>query len=138
LLATKEKAGVSFMKIALVVVGLTVSTPVYAQDRPDISKLNADAEKLVTMTSGDKQKVQTYCELADVSDQIGQATEEEDAEKAQELSAKAEELEKKLGPEFVALAVELNKLEPNCEEAKEIGLILDKLDELCGDQEQRG
>jgi hypothetical protein len=47
-------------------------------------------------------------------------------------------LEKSLGPEFVALVVELNKLEPNSEEAKEIGLILDKLDELCGDQQQRG
>ena len=115
-------------------VGLAISTtPLYAQDRPDIAKLMADAEKVVKMTSGDKQKVQTYCELADVSDQIGQANEEEDTEKAQELSAKAEELEKKLGPDFVALATELNKLEPNSEENKEIGSILDKLDELCGD-----
>lgn len=71
--------------------------PGYAQDRPDIAKLKADAEKVVKMTSGDKQKVQTYCELADVSDQIGQANEEEDTEKAEELSKKAEELEKKLG-----------------------------------------
>jgi hypothetical protein len=127
------------MKIALVVVSLTVSiTPVYAQDRPDIAKLKADAEKVVKVTSGDKQKMQTYCDLVDISDQIGQATEEEDAEKAEELSNKADELEKNLGPEFVALATELNKLEPNSEEAKEIGLILDRLDQLCGDQEQRG
>jgi hypothetical protein len=129
------------MKITLVVVALTVTVsvmPLYAQDRSDIAKLKADAEKLVKMTSGDKQKVETYCELVDVSDRIDQATEEEDAEKAQELSIKADELEKKLGPEFVALATELNKLEPNSEDAKEIGLILDKLDELCGDQEQRG
>jgi len=127
------------MKIALAVVALTVSiTPAYAQDRPDIAKLKADAEKVVKVTSRDKQKMQTYCELVDISDQIGQATEEEDTEKAEELSNRSEELEKKLGPEFVALVVELNKLEPNSEEAKEIGLILDKLDELCGDQEQRG
>ena len=65
------------MKIALVVVGLTVSImPLYAQDRPDIAKLKADAESVVKMTSGDKQKMQTYCELVDVSDQIGQANEE--------------------------------------------------------------
>ncbi|MFY9837207.1 MAG: hypothetical protein WAK55_12190 [Xanthobacteraceae bacterium] len=121
------------MKITSIVAAFAISTmPGYAQDRPDIAKLKADAEKVVKMTSGDKQKVQTYCELADVSDQIGQANEEEDTEKAEELSNKAEELEKKLGPDFVALAVELNKLEPNSEEAKEIGLILDKLDELCG------
>jgi hypothetical protein len=43
------------MKIALVVVGLTVSiTPVYAQDRPDIAKLKADAENVVKVTSGDQ------------------------------------------------------------------------------------
>jgi len=82
--------------------------------------------------------MQTYCELIAISDQIGQANEEEDTKKAEELSNKADELEKTLGPEFVAQAGELNKLEPNSEEAKEIGLILDKLDELCGDQQQRG
>jgi hypothetical protein len=113
------------MKMALIVVALTVSiVPVYAQDRPDIAKLKADAEKVG--------------ELVDISDQIGQANEKEDREKAEELSNKAEELEKTLGPEFAALVVELNKLEPNSEEVKEIGLILDKLDHLCGDQEQRG
>ena len=112
--------------------------PLYAQDRPDIAKLKADAESVVKMTSGDKQKMQTYCELVDVSDRIGEANEEENTEKAQELSNKADELEKNLGPEFGALVVELDKLEPNSEDAKEIGLILDKLDELCGDQQQRG
>ena len=123
-----------FTKIAPVVVGLTVSiTPLYARDRPDIAKLKADADRVVKVTSGDKRKMQTYCELIAISDQIGQANEEEDTKKAEELSNKADELEKTLGPEFVALAGELNKLEPNSEEAKEIGLILDKLDELCGD-----
>jgi hypothetical protein len=127
------------MKVALVVVALTGSiAPLYAQGQPNIAKLKADAEKVVKVTSGDKQKMQTYCELVDLSDQIGQATEEEDAEKAEELSDKADELEKNLGPEFVALATELNKLQPNSEATKEIGLILNRLDELCGDQQQRG
>jgi hypothetical protein len=46
------------------------------------------------MTSADKQKVQTYCEFADLSDQIGQANEKHDTEKADEFSKKADELEK--------------------------------------------
>jgi ABC-type transporter Mla subunit MlaD len=121
------------MKILLVVAAVVTSAvPGYAQDQP-IAKLKADAEKLVKVTSGDKQKTQTYCEFADLSDQIGQANEEQDTEKADELSKKADELEKKLGPEFVALADELSKLDPSSEESKEIGSILDKLDELCGD-----
>jgi ABC-type transporter Mla subunit MlaD len=117
-----------------VVAGLVSSAiPGYAQDQPSVAKLKADAEKLVKMTSGDKQKTQTYCEFADLSDQIGQANEEQDTEKADELLKKADELEKKLGPEFVELADELSKLDPSSEESKEIGSILDKLDELCGD-----
>jgi len=122
------------MKITLVVAGLVTSAmPGYAQDQPSVAKLKADAEKLVKMTSGDKQKTQMYCEFADLSDQIGQANEEQDTEKAEELSKKSDELEKKLGPEFAALADELSKLDPNSEESKEIGSILGKLDELCGD-----
>jgi hypothetical protein len=131
-IAAKVKAGV--MKTMLVVAGLVISAmPGYSQDQPTVAKAEADAEKLVKMISGDKQKIPTYCEFADLSDQIGQANEEEDTKKADELSKKADELEKKLGPEFVALVDELHELDPNSEEAKEIGSILDKLDELCGD-----
>jgi hypothetical protein len=42
-------------------------------------------------------------------------------------------LEKKLGPEFVTLADELSKLDPNSQDSREIGSILNKLDELCGE-----
>jgi hypothetical protein len=122
------------MKILLVVAALmTSAVPGYAQDQPTVAKLKADAEKLVKMTSADKQKTQMYCEFADLSGQIGQANEEQDTEKADELSKEADELEKKLGPEFVALANELSNLDLSSEESKEIGSILDKLDALCGD-----
>ena len=102
------------MKMMLLVAGLITSAmPGYAQDQSTVGKLKADAEKLVKMTSGDKQKTQTYCEFADLSD-LGQANEEQDTQKAEELSKKADELKKKLGPEFVALADELSKLDPSC------------------------
>jgi hypothetical protein len=122
------------MKVTLVVAGLVLfAMPGYAQDQPDIAKLKADAEKLLKITSSDKQQLEAYCEVADLGDQIGQANEDEDTEKADELSKRADEVQKKLGPEFVALAEELSKLDPNSEESKEIGSILEKLDELCGD-----
>jgi hypothetical protein len=55
LLLAQRQGRSFFMKIALVVVGLTVSImPVYAQDRPDIAKLKADAENVVKVTSGDQ------------------------------------------------------------------------------------
>ena len=122
------------MKTMLVVAGLVISAmPGYAQDQPTVAKLEADAEKLVKMISGDKQKIPMYCEFADLSDQIGQANEEQDTEKADELSKKAEDLEKKLGPEFSTLADDLNNFDPNSQEGREIGSIIDKLDQLCGD-----
>jgi hypothetical protein len=47
-----------------VVAGLITSAiPGYAQDQPNIPKLKADAENLVKMTLGNKQKTQTYCDL---------------------------------------------------------------------------
>jgi hypothetical protein len=47
-----------------VVAGLITSViPGYAQDQPNIPKLKADAENLVKMTLGNKQKTQTYCDL---------------------------------------------------------------------------
>ena len=122
------------MNIVLMVAIIAISTSaVCAQDQPNVAKLKADAEKLVRMTSADKQKTQTYCEFADLSDQIGQANDARDTKKTDELSKKADELEKKLGPEFVALADELSKLDPSSLGSREIGSILDKLDELCGE-----
>jgi len=122
------------MKVTLVIAGLVLSAmPGYAQDQPDIAKLKADAEKLVEMTSSNQQQLEAYCEVADLGDQIGQANEDEDTERADELSKRADEVQKKLGPEFVALAEELGKLDPNSEEGREIDSLLDKLDELCGD-----
>jgi ABC-type transporter Mla subunit MlaD len=107
------------------------AAPVHAQDQPNVVKLKADAERVVKSISSDKRKLQTYCEFADLSDQIGQANEDHDAKKAEELSKKADELAKKLGPEFAALADEFNKIEPNSQDSQEIGSIFDKLDKLC-------
>jgi hypothetical protein len=120
------------MKLMLVVAILVTSTmPGYAQDQPD--KLKADAENVAKIISGDRAKIKTYCEFGDLSDQIGQAEEEHDTKKAEELSQRAEELERKLGPEFTALADRLKDTDPNSKDGQEIGSIFDKLDKLCED-----
>jgi hypothetical protein len=122
------------MNVVLMVAILAVSTTlVHAQDQPDIAKLKADAENVVNIISGDKDKIESYCELADLNDQIDEAKQEQDMEKAVELSQKIDELGSNLGPEFVALADALKKMDPNSEDGKEIGSIFDKLDKLCED-----
>jgi hypothetical protein len=122
------------MNTTLMVAILAISaTPVYAQDQPNIAKLKADAENVVEIVSSDKHKLQTYCEFAELSDQIGEANEDGDAKKAEELSQKINELGTKLGPEFVALADALKNMDPNSQVSPELGLIFNKLDALCED-----
>jgi hypothetical protein len=58
---------------------------------------------------------------------------EQDADKAAELSQKINGLQKKLGPEFVALADDLKSVDPNSKDGQEIGSILERLDDLCDD-----
>jgi len=85
----------SLMNMMLMVAILVISfTPVYAQDQPNVAKLKTDAENVIKIINSDKCKLQTYCEFADLGDQIGQANEEQDTKKAEELSQKADELER--------------------------------------------
>jgi hypothetical protein len=122
------------MKMMLLAAILVISaTPVYAQDQLNVAKLKADAEKVVEIVSSDKHKLQTYCEFAELSDQIGEANEDGDTKKAEELSQKINELGTKLGPEFVALADALKNMDPNSQVSPELGLIFNKLDALCED-----
>jgi hypothetical protein len=123
------------MNPILILAILAICTvPAYAQGlQPDIAKLKADAENMVKVISGDKLKIQTYCQILDLHDQIDDANLNQDIKKATELSEQADQLEKKLGPEFSTLANDLNDLDPNSQEGREIGSIIDKLDRLCGD-----
>jgi len=120
--------------VLMTVIFVLSAMSAYAQSQqPNAAKLKGDAENVVKIISGDKLKIQTYCEFADLSDQIEQAIQEQDTQKAKELSEKANEMQRKLGPEFAALADDLKVMDPNSQEGQEIGLILDKLDEFCGD-----
>jgi hypothetical protein len=122
------------MKIVPIVAILAISTTAaYTQDHPDISKLKADAEKVVKIIRGDKRKIETYCEFADLSDRIDEARHEQDITEAEALTQKVDELGSKLGPEFVSLADALKNMDPNSHDGQEIGSIFDKLDKLCED-----
>jgi len=106
--------------------------PAYAQgQQPDIAKLKAEAQNVFKIISSDKLKAQTFCEIADLSDQLDQAEGRQDAKKAGELSQKMDELGRKLGPEYTALVDGLQDMDPNSPDGREIGSIVEKLDDLC-------
>jgi hypothetical protein len=60
-----------------------------------------------------------------------QANAKRDSKKVEELSLKADELGKKLGPEYTALMDGIQDVDPESEEGQEIGLAIQALDKLC-------
>ena len=81
---------------------------------------------------GDQQKIDAYCEFADLTEKFDQAVEEENTKKAEELFQRGEELQKKLGPEFAALADGIRNADVSSHDVREISSIIGNLNEHCG------
>ena len=115
----------------LLILGILIisTAPLFAQaQQPNTAEL---AQKVVSIISGDKAKTQTYCQILDLSDELDQAGQQKD-EKAEALSQKINELQKKLGPEYLALLKATEHVDPNSKDGQEIASNLVKLDNSCG------
>jgi hypothetical protein len=111
---------------------LISSMPVFAQaQQPDAAKLKVEAQKVVSIISDDKAKAQTFCQMVIVGKAIDEAIQEKDNNKAAELAQKLTDLEKNLGPEYVALVDALRNMDLNSKEAQEIVSTFDTLDASC-------
>ena len=122
------------MNLKLIVAILVIAAvPLFAQAQPPSTAkvTKADAQKVFNIISGDKAKTQTYCDIAKLGDQIDEADQKKDTNKADELYQKMDELAKKLGPEYVALMDGLQDVNPNSQVGQEIGSTLSALDKLC-------
>ena len=86
--------------------------------------------KVVSIISHDKLKTQTYCQILELSDQIDQ---DENPANTDELAQKIDNLEGKLGPEFMTLAHDVSNMDPGFPDAQDIHAIIESLDGLCGD-----
>jgi hypothetical protein len=111
----------------LVITGLPMCAE--AQQR-SAAKAKADAQRVVKMIIGDKAKSQIYCDVVKIGEQIGE-TDRKDKKKADELYQQVDELATKLGPEYIALMNELQDMDPDSEDGKEIGSTLEALEKLC-------
>jgi len=116
---------------------LIVSTaPLYAQrqQQQNVTKLKSDARNLVGIIGSDKTKIQTFCQIEDLSEQADQAFQSGDIKKAKALAEKIAELNKKMGPEFAAL-IDLEKhVDLNSRDGQEIASIVASLGESCGEK----
>jgi hypothetical protein len=120
-----------FMNRLLILGILIISTaPLFAQaQQPNAAEL---AQKVVSIISGDKAKTQTYCQILDLSDELDQADQQKDREKAGQLSQRINELQKTLGPEYLALLKATEQVDPNSKDGQEIVSNFVKLDNSCG------
>ena len=118
-----------FVNRLLIVGILVISTmPLFAlAARPDLAKLKAEAQNVVSIIKGDKAKTDVYCQINDLGEQIDGA----DQKKAEALSQQVIELEKKLGPEYSVLVNDLKNVDPNSPEGRDIDSILAPLDNSC-------
>ena len=74
---------------ALVAILAASAIPLYAQSQqPDIVKLKADAQNAFNIISSDKLKIQAFCEMAGLANQLDQAERVHDTKKALEASQK--------------------------------------------------
>jgi hypothetical protein len=116
-----------FVNRLLIVGILVISTmPLFTlAARPDLAKLKAEAQNVVSIIKGDKAK--TDGQITDLGEQIDGA----DQKKAEALSQQVIELEKKLGPEYSVLVNDLKNVDPNSPEGRDIDSILAPLDDSC-------
>jgi hypothetical protein len=106
-----------------------VTAPIFAQaQETSTAKMKEEAQKVVKIISSNKSKTQTYCDLVKVSNQIDQADPNSNAD---QLYQRMDELSAKLGPEYIALIGELQDMDPDSEDGKEISSTLGALDKLC-------
>jgi hypothetical protein len=116
--------------VAILIIG---TLPLYAQaQQPNAAEL---AQKVVGVIAGNKTKTQIYCQVLDLSDELDQVDQKKESEKAEDLSQKINELQKNLGPEYLALLEALKNVDPNSKDGQEIVSIFDKLDSSCEDQQ---
>jgi ABC-type transporter Mla subunit MlaD len=125
-----------YLNRLLIVAILSISTaPLHAQrQQQNIAKLKADARNLVGIIGSDKTKIQTYCQIDDLSEQLDQAVQKRDTKKAKALVEKIAELSKKMGSEFAALVDIEKHVDLNSPDGQEIASIVATLGESCGGQ----
>lgn len=126
-----------FMNLNFVlVISILLTTPAFGQGQknapPTAPKpTKADVQKVVQTISADKTKMQAYCELAKLSQQMEQADKNKDTATLQNLGQKADSLAQKLGPDYAKLMDGLDQMDPTSREGKEFADTLGRLDQQC-------
>lgn len=91
----------------------------------------ADAQKLVQTISGDKARLQAYCEISKLQEQMEQADQKNDTKALEALGAKADSLAQQIGPEYAKVMDGLEEVDPNSAEGKQYTAVFATLAKQC-------
>ena len=91
----------------------------------------AQLQKVVNDISGNKTKLDAYCKISKLQEQMGQLDEKKDMKKLQALGQQADAEAQKLGPDFEKVMDGLEQVDQNSAEGKKFGAILASLDTKC-------
>jgi hypothetical protein len=128
------------LKLVLAISVLTVMPTFGQTDRLPAKPTRADVQRVVQTISADKEKLQTYCDLDKLHQQIADASKDTKTfEKTfADLSPKVDALVQKLGPDYAMLMDGLDRADENSGGGKDIAASFDEitaafqsLDKLC-------
>jgi ABC-type transporter Mla subunit MlaD len=91
----------------------------------------AQVQKVVQTIGADKTKLDAYCKLNKLQEQMSQLDEKKDAKKLQALATQADSEAQKLGPDFERMMDGLDQVDENSAEGKDFAAILGGLDGKC-------
>jgi hypothetical protein len=94
-------------------------------------QIEGGGARVVSAIRGDKAKSQAYCQINSLGGEIDLAAQAKDEQKADALTKKINDLEKQLGPDYIALFDALDAADPNSSDTHEILSMFDKLDQSC-------
>ena len=105
--------------------------PPPAQQQKAPKPTEAQVQKVVNDISANKAKMDSYCKLMKLQQQMGTLDEKKDAKKMQALGQQADAEAQKIGPDFEKVMDGLEQVDENSAEGKKFGAILASLDGKC-------
>ena len=117
--------------VAAIFALIAIPALAYGQQAPVPKPTKADVQKVVQIVSSDKAKLQAYCDVKKLYDQMGAAYQKNDSKTADALGKQADALANKVGPEYSKMMDGLEQVDQNSSEGKEFMSILSGLDRLC-------
>jgi hypothetical protein len=90
-----------------------------------------ETQKLVQAIVSDKGKLQAYCEIGQLQNQIDKAEEKNDSKALDALFAKLDRLEQQVGTDYTRIMGGLGEVDPNSAEGQQFTAVFEPLHKQC-------